>query len=56
MSDSIEEQLKDRIAFPMDFRGNRVSIVGTKEKKRIWRTLDIYLLPFLSLLYLLSFL
>ena len=26
------------------------------EKRRIWRTLDIHLLPFVTLLYLMSFL
>jgi hypothetical protein len=53
---STEERLKSGIAFPMDFRGNRVSLFDTIEKKRIWRTLDTHLLPFVSLLYLLSFL
>ena len=53
-SDSnIEERPK---AFPMDLPGNHVSIFDTIEKKRIWRTLDIHLLPCVSLLYLLSFL
>ena len=51
-----EEPLKSGIAFPMDSRGNRVLIFDTIEKKRIWRRLDTHILPFVSLLYLLSFL
>lgn len=53
---SNEEGLKSGIAFPMDFRDNRVSIFDTVEKKRIWRSLDTHILPYVSLLYLLSFL
>lgn len=56
MPTSTEERLKSGITFPMDSRGNRVSIFDTIEEKRIWRTLDTHLLPFVSLLYLLSFL
>ncbi|KAI0066040.1 MFS general substrate transporter [Artomyces pyxidatus] len=33
-----------------------ISAVGDAEERRIWRKLDLYLLPFVSLLYLLSFL
>jgi hypothetical protein len=56
MPASTEERLKGGITFPMDSRGSRVSTFNTVEKKRIWRTLDTHLLPFVSLLYLLSFL
>ena len=55
-SDSrIEGRLKSREALPIDFQGNRVSIFDAIEKKRIWRKIDIHLLPSVSLLYLLSY-
>ena len=54
---SIEKGSKIGISsFSMEFQGNSISISDTFEKKRIWRTLDIHLLPHVSLLYLLSFL
>ena len=56
-SDSkLEEHFKSRDTLPIDFQGNRVSIFDAIEKKRIWRKIDIHLLPFVSLLYLLSYL
>jgi hypothetical protein len=52
----IEERPKSGIVFPMEFQGNRVSTFDAVEKKRIWRTLDIHILPWVTLLHLMSFL
>jgi hypothetical protein len=58
MFDSIEERLRSKTRMSTDLRlgGDRVSMYGITEAKRIWWTLDIHLLPFVSLLYLMSFL
>ncbi|KAF8482545.1 MFS general substrate transporter [Russula ochroleuca] len=56
MPDSVKECVKSKTAFSMDLPGNHVSILNTIKKKRIWWTLDIHLLPLVSLLYFLSFL
>ena len=37
-------------------KDDSVPVIENVEKGRIWRTLDIHLLPFVSLLYLMSFL
>ena len=57
-SDSAIEERRKTIPLPMEFQvqGNRVSTFDTAEQKRIWRTLDIHILPCVTLLYILSYL
>ena len=38
------------------FKGGELPVSGEAEERRVWRKLDWHLLPFVSLLYLLSFL
>jgi len=54
MSD-LKEELKDGGAWSADSKEDKIAI-AEDVSKRIWRTLDIHLLPLVSLLYLLSFL
>jgi hypothetical protein len=50
---TVERLRKSRTTLPMDLP-NSVSMYGTTEAKRIRWTLDLHLLPFVFLLYLLS--
>jgi hypothetical protein len=55
MSQSTKEELKPGAALAMPLQEDIISFEDV-EKRPIWRTLDIHLLPFVSLLYLMSFL
>ena len=54
MPSSVEKELKS--GGVLNFQDEPLSTVGDVEKGRIWRKLDIHLLPLVTLLYLLSFL
>jgi len=56
MAESTKEDLKCEGVLPTSSRGGGVTMFHDVEKRHIWRKLDIYLLPFVSLLYLMSFL
>ncbi|KAI0268861.1 MFS general substrate transporter [Gloeopeniophorella convolvens] len=58
MSGSLEKEgLKnEHVLTGSECQEEPFSRVGDAEQRRIWRKLDVYLLPFVSLLYLLSFL
>lgn len=56
MAESTKEESKgDGVLFTSSRKGD-VFVFDDVEKRPIWRTLDIHLLPFVSLLYLMSFL
>jgi hypothetical protein len=50
------EELKSGGVLSVNPQEESFSTVGDVEMKRIWRKLDIHLLPLVTLLYLLSFL
>ena len=52
---TMSEELKTGSALSTPPQEDSISF-GDVKKRRIWRTLDIHLLPFVSLLYLMSFL
>ena len=56
MPSSIKEEPKSGGVLNVDPQEESFSTVGDVEMKRIWRKLDIHLLPLVTLLYLLSFL
>ena len=51
-----KEELETECPLTTSSREDGVSMFEDVEKKRIWRTLDIHVLPLVSLLYLMSFL
>jgi hypothetical protein len=56
MPEPTKEELKTGAAFCTTSREDGGSMFDDVEKRRIWRALDIRLLPMISLLYLMSFL
>ena len=56
MAGSTKEESKGEVVVSTFSREGDVSVFDDVEKRPIWRTLDIHLLPFVSLLYLMSFL
>jgi hypothetical protein len=48
--------VESTVALSPDSKERRTGLYRNAEEAHIFRTMDIYLLPFLSLLYLLSFL
>ena len=56
MPEHIEEELKVGGALSTSSQEDDVSMLDDVAKSRIWQTLDIRLLPLVSLLFLMSFL
>jgi hypothetical protein len=56
MAESTKEESKGDGVLSTSWRKGDVFVFDDVEKRPIWRTLDIHLLPFVSLLYLMSFL
>jgi len=56
MPEPIKEDPKSEGALSTFSKEDSVQIYENVKKGRIWRSLDFHLLPFVSLLYLLSFL
>jgi hypothetical protein len=56
MSKHTDEELKAGGTLSVLSREDDVSMFDDVEKRRIWQTLDIHLLPLVSLLFLMSFL
>ena len=56
MPEPTKEELKTEGALSTFSKEDSVPMYEDVEKGRIWRSLDFHLLPFVSLLYLLSFL
>ncbi len=56
MTEPTNEELKSEGALSTPSQEYSVSMFKDVERRRIWRTLDLQLLPFVSLLYLMSFL
>jgi len=56
MAGSTKEELKNEGVFSTTSREGNGSVFYDVGKRHIWRTLDFHLLPFVSLLYLMSFL
>jgi hypothetical protein len=56
MTEFARTELKPGAIFSTTSREDDVYILDDVQKRRIWRALDIRLLPMVSLLYLVSFL
>ena len=56
MSKHTDEELKVGGTLSVPSQEDGVSTFDDVEKRRIWRTLDVHLLPLVSLLFLMSFL
>jgi len=56
MAESTKEELKNEGVLSTSSREGNVSVFYDVGKRHIWRTLDFHLLPFVTLLYLMSFL